>query len=177
MRKTSAYARKRARLGPLHIFNATEWMNTINRSRSYADEPLEGFFPTKDAAIKSDVVVREALQRLLDCAMPTDPEHDHDLLAHALGVSIIRALQIKPNDNPMIPVLKDATDAVRRAIARYQDKGTWGLDGPGRTALLEGIDLYSQILHLSSPAQMTKATEERMKILARVDPKRQGKKP
>lgn len=163
MKKTTAYARKRRHAGT--AFNGAEWMNTINRVRPYDDAPLPGFFETKDAAHKSEVVVRQALQSLLDCVAPDDTEHAHDALAHALGVTVIRALQIQPIDNPMLPVLQAGTDAVTRAIVRYEATGAWGLDGVGRSALLDAIDLYATVLHMSSPAQMTKATDERLLIL------------
>ena len=165
MKKTTAYARKRAHLGPMVTFNGAEWMNTLNRVRSNSEAPPHGFLGNAEAAIRSAVVVRKALQSLLDCQLPDDPEHEHDVLAHALGVSVIRALQIQPLDNPMLPILKSGTDALKRAINRYSNARTWGLDGEGRIALMEAIDLYAQILHLSSPAQMTKATEERMTVL------------
>lgn len=165
MRKTSAYARKRAHLGPMVTFNGAEWMNTINRVRSNSEAPPHAFLGNAEAAMRSEVVVRKALQTLLDCTLPDDPEHEHEVLAHALGVSVIRALQIKPLDNPMLPILKGGTDALRRAINRYANARTWGLDGEGRIALMEAIDLYAQILHMSSPAQMDKATQERIAVL------------
>lgn len=165
MRKTSAYARKRAHLGPMVTFNGAEWMNTINRVRSNSEAPPHAFLGNAEAAMRSEVVVRKALQTLLDCSLPDDPEHEHEVLAHALGVSLIRALQIQPLDNPMLPILKSGTDALRRAINRYANARTWGLDGEGRIALMEAIDLYAQILHMSSPAQMDKATQERIAVL------------
>ena len=166
MRKTSTYARKlRAQGGPVHTFNGAEWINTINRVRSNSEPPPHAFLGDAEAATRSEVVVRKAMQTLLDCSLPDDPEHEHDVLAHALGVSLIRALQIKPLDNPMLPILKDGTDALRRAINRYSKGRTWGLDGEGRIALMEAIDLYAQILHMSSPAQMAKATQERLAVL------------
>lgn len=165
MRKTSAYARKRAHLGPMVTFNGAKWMNTINRVRSNSEAPPHAFLGNAEAAMRSEVVVRKALQSLLDCTLPDDPEHEHEVLAHALGVSVIRALQIQPLDNPMLPILKSGTDALRRAINRYANARTWGLDGEGRIALMEAIDLYAQILHMSSPAQMDKATQERIAVL------------
>lgn len=165
MRKTSAYARKRAHLGPIVTFNGAEWMNTINRVRSNSEAPPHAFLGNAEAAMRSEVVVRKALQSLLDCTLPDDPEHEHDVLAHALGVSLIRALQIKPLDNPMLPILKSGTAALKRAINRYSNARKWGIDGEGRIALMEAIDLYAQILHMSSPAQMDKATQERIAVL------------
>ncbi len=149
----------------MHTFNGAAWMNTINRVRSNSEPPPHAFLGDAEAAARSEVVVRKALQTLLDCSLPDDPEHEHDVLAHALGVSVIRALQIKPLDNPMLPILKDGTDALRRAINRYSSDHTWGLDEEGRIALMEAIDLYAHILHMSSPAQMTKATQERITVL------------
>lgn len=165
MRKTSAYASKRAHLGPMVTFNGAEWMNTINRVRSNSEAPPHAFLGNAEAAMRSEVVVRKALQSLLDCTLPDDPEHEHDVLAHALGVSVIRALQIQPLGNPMLPILKGGTDALRRAINRYSNARKWGIDGEGRIALMEAIDLYAQILHMSSPAQMDKATQERIAVL------------
>lgn len=165
MKKISAYSRKRLHKGPVHTFNGAAWMNTITSARSYSEAPPEGFADTADAALRSENVVRKALQSLLDCLLPEDPEHEYDVLAHALGVSAIRALQIQPHGNPMMPILKSGTDALSRAIDRHTTAGTWGLDGMGRNALMESIDLYAQILHLSSPAQMAKATEERLLII------------
>lgn len=165
MRKTSAYARKRAHLGPMVTFNGAEWMNTINRVRSNSEAPPHAFLGNAEAAMRSEVVVRKALQTLLDCTLPDDPEHEHEVLAHALGVSLIRALQIQPLDNPMLPILKSGTAALKRAINRYSNARKWGIDGEGRIALMEAIDLYAQILHMSSPAQMDKATQERIAVL------------
>ena len=163
MKKTSKYSRKR-----LHAkteYNGAAWMNTINGVRSYDDAPPPGFSDTKAAADKAEVIVRTALQSLLDCTAPDDAERAYDLLAHALGVTVIRALQIQPHDNPMLPILRAGNHAVERSIERYEATGAWGLDGPGRADLIEAIDLYAQVLHMSSPAQMTKATDERLRIL------------
>jgi len=163
MKKTTTYARNRRHNGG--AYNGAEWMNTINRVRSFDDDPLPGFHETKDAASKSEVLVRIALQSLLDCVPPKDTEHAYDLLAHSLGVTVIRALQIQPIDNPILPVLKAGSDAVERSIARFEKTGAWGLDGPGRGDLVDAVDIYATVLNSSSPAQMMKATDERMKIL------------
>lgn len=166
MKKTSTYARKRRRLGPVVQFNGAAWMNTIAAVRSYdeGDAPA-GIESSKSAADQCETMARMALQGLLDARTPLDPEHDHDVLAHALGVTVIRALQIQPLDNPLLPVLHAGTEALKRSVRRHRDSGAWGLDGPGRQALTEAVDVYAQVLRASSPAQMAKATDERMKIL------------
>jgi hypothetical protein len=163
VKKTTKFARKRAHTGGL--YNGAEWMNAINRVRAYDDAPPPGFYSTAEAASKAEIIVRDALQSLLDCKLPDNAEHAHDVLAHALGVTVIRALQIQPLDNPMIPVLKAGTDAANRAIERFEKTGAWGLDGPGRGELVDAVEVYATVLKASSPAQMTKATAERMKIL------------
>jgi hypothetical protein len=163
VKKTTKFARKRAHNGGL--YNGAAWKNAIDRVRPFDDEPLPGFYSTAEAASKAEVLVRKALQSLLDCVAPADTENAHDVLAHALGVTVIRALQIQPIDNPMIPVLKAGTDAVKRAIERFEKTGAWGLDGPGRGELVDAVEVYATVLNASSPAQMTKATDERMKIL------------
>ena len=164
-RKTSAYSRKRR---PGHTYNGAEWLNVLQRSRTYsAEAPIPGIDGTDSAVVKAQVLVREAQSALLEHARPPDPERTFDMLSHALGVAVIRALQIQPDEahNPALPILKAGSEALIRAITRYQDAGTWGMDGPGRQDLTDAVDVYEEILCASSPAQMAKATDERLQIL------------
>ena len=144
-------------------------MNAIQRCNPYGQAPdLPGFVDTTEAAIKSQLIVREAMDSLMTCTIPEDPESAYDALAHALGVAIIRALQIDSDvdNNAALPILQAGNQALTKAIERWEQKGSWGLDGPSRTDLLAAIETYEAILQNSSPAQMVKATEERMKVLA-----------
>lgn len=164
-RKTSLYSRKRR---PGYTFNGAEWLNVAQRCRTYStDGVIPGIEGTSPAVIKAETLVRDALNTLLDHARPLDPERNFDILSHALGVSVIRSLQIQPDEseNPALPILKAGSDALVRAIDRYQDAGAWGMDGPGRQQLIDAIDVYAEILRNSSPAQMAQATERRMQIL------------
>ena len=166
-RKTSAYSRKRR---PGHVYNAAAWLNTIQRVQTFGVAPALPFLlTTADAAMKAELLVRDALDGLLHHARPQDAERAFDILAHALGVATIRALQIQPDEtmNPALPILKVGTDALTRAIDRYDQAGAWGLDGPGRQPLIDAVDAYAEILRASSPAQMQKATDERLEILTR----------
>lgn len=167
MRKTSAYARKRRHLGPVVAFNGAAWMNTIASSRSYDEEDAPaGIESSRSAADQCELLVRMAASGLLNGIKPQDPEHDFDLLAHALGVTVVRVLQIDPStSNPAIGALAAGTAAVRRAIARYEDSAAWGMDGPGRSELQDAIDIYVDVLRSSSPTQMAQATEVRMRLL------------
>ena len=167
MKKTSAYARKRRHLGPVVTFNAAAWMNTIALHRSY-DEPTDaaGIEGTADTADHCEMLVRMAAQGLIEGSRPTSPEHDFDMLAHALGVTAIRLKQIDPsNDNPALPALIAGTAAVTRAIERYKKSQAWGVDGLGRADLPDAIEIYASVLRASSPAQMSAATEIRMQVL------------
>ena len=169
MKKISKYAAKRRANGNLHTYNGAEWMNVIQRCNTYGEKPeIPGFVDTTIAAQKSMLLVREALDGLMTCTIPDDPEHAYDALAHALGVAIIRAIQIDPDteNNPALPILQAGNQALTRAIERWEHHESWGLDGLGRVDLLEAIEVYEEILRNSSPAQMTKAMDERIKILA-----------
>lgn len=169
MKKLSKYAAKRRAAGCLRTYNGAEWMNVIQRCATYGEMPdVPGFIDTSAAAAKSMIKVREALNGLITCVRPDDPEHEYDTLAHALGVAIIRVIQIEPDieKNAALPVLQAGNRALMRAIERWEQKDSWGLDGPGRVELLDAIGIYEEIVKSSSPAQMTKATDERIKILA-----------
>jgi hypothetical protein len=167
MKKTTKYSRKRA---AGHTFNAAQFLNVIDRCRTYTDEPIIGGIVkegTATAANKAELRTQAAARDLIDHNKPLDPEQAFDVLSHALGVSIIRAIQIEPVEekNPALPILKAGTQAVERSIARYQRDGSWGMDATGKLDLADAIDVYVQILRSSSPAQMTKATDERTRII------------
>lgn len=173
-RKTSAYARKMRRTGDRATYNGAAWLNTIERCRPYSDQPTPGSWlpPNIGTAVKMDIKIHDALARLLARQTPPDNTEDHDLMAHALGVAEIRALEIGGEHNPMRPTLRAAGQALARMRDRWNRLHTWGLDGPGREELVAGIDAYSTILAASSPAQMAHATQLRNDILdgKRVDP-------
>lgn len=161
MRKTTTYARKQRRLGG--TYNGAEAFNAIQRCRSYSDEPVFGMQVegTQSAATGAMLKVRQAYGAMLD---GSGTEDDYDKLAHALGVSMLRAIEISGEDdfqNPMLPILKTATDGMRRANARYARLGRWGFDGPAIDEVLAGVELYETILQASSPAQMTAAADQR----------------
>lgn len=167
-RKMSAYARRMRRMGGQ--FNGAEWLNVIQRSRPYSDEPIPGsWLPgTMDTAVRVQLRVREALDLFLRHAVKPGDFEPHDLLAHALGVASIRAEEIGSDDmerNPALAYLAIATRALIAVKARYDRTGVWGLAGVERQALVAGVDVYEEILAASSPAQMEAATAERHRRL------------
>lgn len=173
MKKSTKYSNKRRVTG--HSFNGAEWLNTIQRSRTYAAETIPGsnLDGTLSAAVSADMRVRDAFAMLSNHQMPLDPEMTMDLLAHGLGVAVIRSRQIHPDlaTNPAMPTLNAASQGLQRAIDRWNTNKAWGLDGPGRQAMEDAIEIYAEILRNSSPAQMTAATKERERILRQIDPR------
>jgi oligoribonuclease NrnB/cAMP/cGMP phosphodiesterase (DHH superfamily) len=55
--------------------------------------------------------------------------------------------------------------ALRRMTDRHRQHGRWGLDGEGMRAIAEGLEVYEEILSNSSPAQMQRAVDQRMRVL------------
>jgi len=165
LRKTSAYARKIARNGS--SYNGAEWLNTISSCRAFNDssEPLPGAIvkETPDAAAyRALIQVKSAFESLKNGGT----EYDYDVLAHATGVSTLRAIDIAGEaNNPMIEIINIANAALSRAKERYQKMGKWGLDGLGIHEIADAIDVYEEILMNSSPAQMTRAVRIRNEIL------------
>jgi hypothetical protein len=170
VRKTTAYARKIRRTGP--GFNGAAWMNTMERCRPYTDEPILPCFQpagTLSAAVKSALVVREAFETLRTGEDSTGSGDPWDILAHAVDVGTIRAIEIAGNDpdkNPMLPIMLKANAALKRIRERHDRLGKWALDGSAVVELRAAMDVYQEILMASSPAQMSKAAEVRMSVIA-----------
>lgn len=173
-RKTSAYARRMRRQPDGGTFNGAEWINTFQRCRGYTDEPIPGAFnadggQTITAARGAALRVRAAFDSIKAGQVPGDDPEPHDLLAHALGVAWLRAIDIAGDDasqNPMLPLIKAGTDAVLRMAERKRRLNVWGLDGPGLTQVADALDVYDEILMNSSPAQMSAAADKRAQLLA-----------
>lgn len=168
MKKTTAYARKQRRR--LDGYNALEFMNAIERCRPYTERPEvpTGLEPTQDAATKALVIVRTAFEALRTGATPPRNEEHFDLMAHALGVSCIRAGQIggpEPESNPMLPPLIAGNNALRQVLNRRRRWGKWQVLPAEVDTLSEAVDLYETILLASSPQQMAHAVDLRMKAL------------
>lgn len=165
MRKTTTYARKQRLIGG--TYNGAEAFNAIQRCRTYTDEPVFGMAVegTQSAATKAMLLVRQAYDGMLSGKAT---EMDFDVLAHAMGVSMLRAIDIAGEDdfdNAMLPIVKAATNALQRTKDRYLRLHRWGFDGPAIDEVLAGVELYETILQASSPAQMAAATDQRVAIL------------
>ena len=107
--------------------------------------------------------VRVALQSLLD---GTAADKEYQRVASALNMAAIRAEQIAGNDDA-VQVLQAASHAMLECLRIKHAHGRYGLTGPAREAIKDGIDLYETILRGSTPRQMYDAERELMRCLAK----------
>lgn len=66
------------------------------------------------------------------------------------------------------PIAQRAQNALRRCYDRWEQLGAWGLDGPARADIEQGIELYEEQCRLSTPRQMCDAASvvDRMKEMS-----------
>lgn len=107
--------------------------------------------------------IRVALQSLLDGAAA---DKEYQRVASALNMAAIRTEQIAGND-AAVQVLQAASFAMADCLRIRQEHGRYGLTGPAREAIKEGIDLYETILRGSTPRQMYDAERELERMLAK----------
>ena len=160
MRKTSTFARKKLR-NQVHTKQADAAMRVFQRCSEYSEEA-----GTLGQARLNKLKMREALTDLRNGS--ASDERPFNLMAHAINIAYIRALEIRGvHNNPMIPLLEKAESALTRCRDRKIAHGVWRLDGPGMSDLTEGVELYETILSASSPQQMINASHIREKALRR----------
>jgi hypothetical protein len=172
MRKMSAYARKQRRLHDGGAFNTVAWTNVIQRCRSFDEAPvvagLSGENP-QEYAERALIKVKKAFVAIRDMAADNSDSIDYDTLAHAAGVTFIRAVEIAGEDdydNPMMPILKAANAALRRCAERYRKLGRWGFDGPAIAEVEAAVDLYETVLLSSRPLLMDRESNTRDSVVA-----------
>ena len=107
--------------------------------------------------------VRVALQALLD---GTAGDKQYQRVASALNMAAIRTEQIAGNDDA-VQVLQAASHAMLECLRIKHAHGRYGLTGPAREAIKDGIDLYETILRGSTPRQMYDAERELERMLAK----------
>lgn len=168
MRKTTTYARKQRQVGG--TFNGAAYLNALQAARPYTDQALPevGLHSTEDTALKALVLVKTALVALISGATPAGNEENFDLLAHAFGVSCIRAGQIagaEPEGNPMLPPLIEGNNTLRQVLGRRRKWRKWEVLKAEAEALAYAVEIYETILMASSPQQMATAVDLRMVAL------------
>lgn len=169
-RKTSTYSTKRRQVTG-DYYNGAAWLATLQRCQPYSAEPvLAGrALPTQSAADKAMIIMRDAFITIKTGKADPQDSREFDLLAHAMGVTYLRACDIAGPDefeNPMLPIWSAGNEALRRCADRYNKIHRWGFDGPALDELDAAIELYETILQSSSPAQMEEASVQRLAILA-----------
>ena len=163
MRKTSAYARKKAhkdhgtvtyRIGDFVIARAKQRLhgidNVVARCTPYKDNQ---FFDCKAILLP----IHMALEGFIRRTVPTEDRESYNALAFALNEAKARYLDIGGKGNPAIALLDKAANALKRTLERYRKIGEWGLDGPAIQELTDGVSLYEDVLLASSPNQMHEA--------------------
>jgi hypothetical protein len=167
-KKMTPYARKRLGNPNAGTYNGAEFLNTLQRCRPYTDEPIPGSWVegTQGAADKARNSVNAALGALARGAWDAEDDEQFDLLAHAVGVTVIRCIEIGgEKDNAALIQAHKGTEALRSIKERRVRTGKWGATRPEQIAMSESLEVYEAILQASSPAQMSGATEKRMRIL------------
>ncbi len=169
-RKISAYARKMRRHTAsqgAQTYNGSQWLNTLQNCSQYSDDAPAGSWlgGTMSAAHNARDQVRGVLDRLMSGQVQPDDTDAFDLLAHAVGVSVVRTYQTGGDRSDALEVLGLAKIALQSVKDRWQRIHRWGTTRIEQEALSDAVDLYETILLASSPQQMASAASERMRIL------------
>lgn len=141
-RKTTTYARKRAhgarQADPLYL------RRTIGMAQQF--EPAE-----VTALMLPASVALEAMRT------GRGTQDDFDTLAQVVNVALVRCEQI---GQPGVELCKDGQAALMRMLARHQRTHRWGVDHQDLRDLPPALDLYHQLLQLSTAGQMATAMRE-----------------
>lgn len=163
MKKTTAFARRRARHGlptdPSLLLNThySKWAMTMAAHKPMDSAEHEG--TVRHIMLKA----HSHLDLMMRGQVPGRDTESHDYLTHCVGVAQIRAVDIGGDGaNDVIQDLNEAAMALRRARDRWERIGKWGLDGPGLQALPVAVHHYEAILRASSPQQMEHAQTVRL---------------
>ena len=168
MKKTSAYARKRAHLKTVSDHRLAG-LTTLARCRPFDEPPAFEFMESISGnATSAMMMINDALSDLLHHRLTPNDDRAYGLLSHAVDVAHIRAIQIQPDEaNPYFPALFAAKAAMTQVRQRRERLGTWGLAGPEREPLATAVEIYEAILTCSSPEQMAIAVDIRKEALSK----------
>ena len=91
-----------------------------------------------------------------------------DELFNRLGSSLNTALILAERiDQQVVDVVLEAHQAMYRCRERFDKHGRFGFDGPGITAMVDALDVYDQMVRLSTPKQILSASAEAVKRMHR----------
>lgn len=85
-----------------------------------------------------------------------EPEHFHQL-GCSLNTALVRAEGI---GQELVDVMQAAHAAMIECAELHQRHGRFGFTGPGMQAVAEALEVYGQIVSLSTPRQMMAAVTE-----------------
>ena len=138
--------------------------------KSYRKDPyafwkvIQGSTPyTDDEVTKLMLPLRFAFEAL---RRGTATTADAFAIANAINDTAVRAWGLEDEEaaNAAGPIANTAIAAMRRVGERYKKTGKLGLDGPGIADVAAGIDLYEQLVRLSTPAQMMAAASQAIRL-------------
>lgn len=137
MRKTTAYARKRARQGlpgdPAvgRLSDYVHWQRFVTNSIPYDEDPTNQ--NDADAIMANH---RLLFQKLCDRLLPSQNIEAHDAMTHVVDVARVRVEEIGGDGmGYALEILRRAADAVRRLRSRWETAGCMG----ARSDALEAI--------------------------------------
>lgn len=113
---------------------------------------LEPFTP--EELLRLELPIRMSFEALKSGKGVESDFHD---IAAAINCTMVRSEEV----DPMCEYTAIAArDALMRTWHRWEKTGKWGFDGPALAEVEAGIDLYEQLIRLSTPGQMVKAMRE-----------------
>lgn len=166
-RKTSKFMRTRLAQGRIEngfvVTKRNAWLSAIKFSRGYDDESIAGEQPSSAIADAAMERANAALQGFIDRTIKPADTEPHDLIAHCIGITQIRVLDMGGVDaNNAMTRLNLAAASLLRSRQRWERTSQWGLDGPAITDLRDALDIYEVILRGSSPMLMEQAQMVRL---------------
>lgn len=173
-KKTTPYGRKLARLrAAAHNGNALVLtdhgasLRALSRCRSFDQAPALDFMDNYSGhATDAIVMINDALADLLAHRVAPEDSRPFDLLAHAVDVGHIRALQIDHSQtNPAHATFLAAKAVLQSLRTHHAAYNRWALTGPDRDTIAQAVDHYEAILTASSPQQMAVAVDIRKAAL------------
>lgn len=124
--------------------NSSAWLNAIGNSRPTSPQDV----------LRVMNIVRVSYEKLKAGHGSAD---DYDKLAAMVNVGVVRAESI---GEALVDAFKDAGEAMLECARIYQRHGKYGFTGPHLLAMNAAVDLYAEILAMSSPNQMHAAALE-----------------
>lgn len=136
--KKSAHAKRRYQADPSSMYRV------FSRVQPLVEEEIE--------------VVTKPVTEAFDRMKSGQGRHeDFDTLSSAMNICMVRGEEIDPL---CVETAKRAMDALMRSFYREKMTGRWGFDGPALQDIPLAIDLYNQMVELSTPIQLKSAMLE-----------------